>query len=164
VTNRVHIIYKAIDIANWFISQYDRECGDVITHLKLQKLLYYSEAWTQTILNRQLFQESIEAWAHGPVVREVFNVFKDYKWNPLDPSAKVIKFDNDVLDILEQVLDIYGGTSAKVLERMTHKSQPWIDARDGSSIDERCNNKIDKEELKRYILTRYGDTLNREKR
>lgn len=57
--------YQAINIANWFINQFDRESGDNITHLKVQKLLYFSQAWYQVLKNEELFAEEIEAWAHG---------------------------------------------------------------------------------------------------
>ena len=78
--------YVAVDIANWFINQFDKESGDVVTHLKIQKLLYYSEAWSQLLLSRDIFQEDIEAWAHGPVVRSVYNEFSGNGWDPLTPS------------------------------------------------------------------------------
>lgn len=154
------MIYRALDVANWFINQFDKESGDVVTPLKLQKLLYYSECWCQILLGQALFSENIEAWAHGPVVREVFNEFKSAGWEPLNISGKLVDFDEEVVDVLEQVLEAYGNVSAKTLEQMTHQDQPWKDARGYLSPEARCSNIMSKEKMKDYFLKKYGDKLN----
>jgi len=147
--------YRAIDIANWFISQFDKDVGDVVTHLKVQKLLYFGEAWCQALLDRELFYEEIEAWAHGPVVREVFNEFKDCGWQPLSANGDIIKLDEDVENVLKQVLDVYGEASAKTLENITHSHKPWLDARGDLSPEARCNNKMPKESIRKYFIEKY---------
>jgi uncharacterized phage-associated protein len=147
--------YKAIEVANWFIDQFDRESGGLITHLKVQKLLYFAEAWCQALLDRELFEESMEAWAHGPVVREVFDVYRDYGWEPLTASDEIIEFDSDVEDVLNQVLDVYGEVSAKTLEKMTHKDKPWLDARGDLGPEERCTSILPKESIKTYFIEKY---------
>lgn len=152
--------YKAVDVANWFIEQFDKDAGDVITHLKLQKLLYFAEAWTQLLLDRELFDENIEAWAHGPVVREVFNEFQGSGWQPLVASSNVIDFDEEVNDVLEQVLDAYGNVSAKTLEHMTHNDRPWIEARGALAPEARCSNIISKELIKEFFVEKYKDSLD----
>lgn len=153
-------VYKALEVANWFINQFDKESGDVITHLKLQKLLYYSECWCQLLLDRQLFSENIEAWAHGPVVREVFDEFKEAGWEPLSIKGELVDFDEEVVEVLEQVLEAYGNVSAKTLERMVHQDQPWKEARGSLSLEARCSNVISKEKMKAYFKKKYGDRLN----
>lgn len=157
---RFVMTYKAIDIANWFIEQFDKNAGDVITHLKLQKLLYFAEAWTQLLLDRELFDENIEAWAHGPVVREVFNEFQGAGWQPLTASSDIIDFDKDVTGVLEQVLDAYGNVSAKTLEYMTHSDRPWIEARGALAPEARCSNIISKESIKDFFVEKYKDALD----
>ena len=57
-------MYKSRQIADWII----HKTHGNITHSKLQKLLYYCQAWHYTIFNEVLFDERIEAWTHGPVV------------------------------------------------------------------------------------------------
>lgn len=151
--------YRALDVAMWFVSKFC-EHGDLVTHLKVQKLLYYAEAWTQTICNEPLFIEDIQAWAHGPVVPEVFHAFKEYGWHPLPAPEVIPSFDANILDVLEQVYDIYGEFSAKNLENMTHLDSPWIDARKGLSEEARCENVIPKEEIKKYFIAKYGDDLD----
>lgn len=147
--------YKAINIANWFIGQFDKEAGDVITHLKVQKLLYFSEAWCQVLLDQELFIENIEAWAHGPVVREVFFQFSDAGWNPLSVTGDIIEFDSNVKDLLFQILATYGNESAKTLEALTHQDQPWKDARGQLAPEAKCTNIIAKQSIKKYYAEKY---------
>ncbi|MFJ8528636.1 Panacea domain-containing protein [Bacillus sp. NPDC094106] len=68
-------------IAQYFISK-----GGNIDHLKLQKLVYYAQAWFVTIYpdKEPLFDEQIEAWSHGPVARSVHNRFRKYGINRLE--------------------------------------------------------------------------------
>ena len=153
------MIYKAIDVANWFINQFDKESGDVITHLKLQKLIYFSEAWSQVLLDRELFSENMEAWSHGPVVREVFSQFKSFGLNPLDATDDVIEFDSDVKDVLLQVMETYGNVSAKALEHLTHQDIPWKEARGDLSPEVKCSNSISKQSIKSFFNEKYGDKL-----
>ncbi|WP_138435352.1 Panacea domain-containing protein [Marinobacter shengliensis] len=153
-------MFKAIDVANWFIDKFDKDSGDVITHLKLQKLLYYAEAWTQVILDRSLIEENFEAWAHGPVVREVYNQFSHRGWNPLSPTDKPPVFDDDIENVLSDIMETYGEASAKTLENMTHQDRPWIEARHGLPPEARCNTVMTKESIKTFFLEKYSDQLN----
>jgi uncharacterized phage-associated protein len=150
-------MYQAIQVANWFISK-AAESGDLFTHLKVQKLLYYAEAWTQVLLDQNLFNEKIQAWAHGPVVPEVFQAFKEYGWNPLPipPSNPIPNLDNDILEVLTQVYDTYGDLPAKTLESMTHDDAPWITARGTLEPEERCEVVMPKDRIKEYFKHKYA--------
>ncbi|MDR1041744.1 MAG: DUF4065 domain-containing protein [Deltaproteobacteria bacterium] len=68
---RVTIINSAIAVANWFIERNRKESGD-LTHLKLQKLLYFAQGWHLAYYDVPLFEDPIEAWKYGPVVRSVY--------------------------------------------------------------------------------------------
>ena len=148
--------YKAIDIANWLIFK-AAEYGDLITHLKVQKLLYYSEAWVQALLDKELFRENIQAWSHGPVVPEVFHALKSHQWNclPVPDEKLIIKIDNEYLDVLNQVFDTYADIPAKTLELMTHNDEPWINARGHLEAEERCEVIMPKNEIKIYFKNKY---------
>src|SRR3990167_5226316 len=113
--------HSASDVAKWFIAK-AAESGDLTTHLKVQKLLYYGEAWSQALTGEELLQEDLQAWAHGPVVPEVFREYRDYGWNalPVPAENEVPKFDAEVEDVLNQVFDTYGDLPAKTLEHMSH--------------------------------------------
>ena len=41
--------------------------------MKLQKLCYYSQAWSLVWDEEPLFPEEFEAWANGPVCSELFH-------------------------------------------------------------------------------------------
>ncbi|MEM8641961.1 MAG: type II toxin-antitoxin system antitoxin SocA domain-containing protein [Cyanobacteria bacterium P01_G01_bin.54] len=152
--------YKAIDVAKWFVSHFDPDVGDVITPLKLQKLLYYAEAWSQVLLDDELFVEQIQAWTHGPVVLEVYEGFKDYGWRPIDPLEVELELDSETEEILNQILAVYGELSARTLEKMTHSDQPWLKTREGYAIEARCNEIIPKQEIKSSFLDKYRRELN----
>ncbi|WP_225181379.1 Panacea domain-containing protein [Pectobacterium aroidearum] len=148
--------YRAENIATWFILKF-AESGDVVTHLKIQKLLYYAEAWCQVINNSELFVEKIEAWAHGPVVPEVFHLYKKHGWNPLPipKDKKHPKLSPKTKKILNQVIESYGELPAKTLENMTHNDEPWINARKGLEPEERCEVVIPKADIKSFFKKKY---------
>ena len=121
-------MHTALDVAAWFLNEIDREAGDSITNLKLQKLVYYAQAWSLALLNRPLFGDAVEAWAHGPVVNSVYQEYKGYEFGTLPRSRKRPQFAPQELTLLEDVLAVYGEHSAKFLENLTHEEEPWCQA------------------------------------
>lgn len=111
------------------------ERGSEITNLKLQKLLYYAQAWNLAFTGKPLFIESVEAWVHGPVVPTVFRRFRDYRWRTIN-SPVVQCEDDSVRKLAAAVLDAYGKFDATQLERLTHHESPWREARHGLDPDE----------------------------
>lgn len=118
-------MHSALDIAAWFLNEVDRRAGDSITNLKLQKLVYYAQAWAVTLLGRPLFAEAVEAWAHGPVVDAVYQEYKGHRYSGLPGSRKKPRFSPEERVVLEDVLAVYGEHSAKFLEALTHSEGPW---------------------------------------
>jgi uncharacterized phage-associated protein len=119
----------------------------LITNLKLQKLLYYSQAWYLAIADRPLFDERIEAWVHGPVVPPVFGSFKQFRARPIsaipiDGTIEAGLKDRPISDHVREILDIYAGFTGGQLESLTHKEAPWLEARNGLAPDEPSNNVI----------------------
>ncbi len=105
-----------------------------MTAMKMQKLVYYSQAWSLVWDERPLFPERIEAWANGPVVPELFaahrGLFIISRDNiPGDPDA----LDHMAIETIDAVLLYYGDKSSQWLSEVTHSEQPWQDARDGIS-------------------------------
>lgn len=143
--------WKALDIAKWFVNATDRESGDDITHLKLQKLLYYAQGWSLAIFDRPLFAEDLEAWAHGPVVVSVWDQFKSFGFQSLPEQKTTRRLDDEAQKLLKAVNSRYGIFTAKHLEKMTHSESPWLNARGDLPIDARCNNKISKKDMKEHF-------------
>ncbi len=132
-------------------------CGDrgmKLTNLKLQKLLYYVQAWKLALDHEPLFVDDIEAWVHGPVVPRVFRRFKALRWEPLPCQDDPIK-DAKVVSHIKAVLTRYDKFSAGQLEQLTHSEAPWVEARKGLEPDEPSNRVIPKARMECY----YGSRL-----
>ena len=61
----------ALDVAAYVLTKF-KESGRDVTHMKLQKLLYYAQAWSAVWDERALFDERVEAWVNGPVIPSVY--------------------------------------------------------------------------------------------
>src|SRR5688572_8488221 len=96
------------DIADWFLAQADPRAGDSISHLKLQKLLYYAQAWALVLLDQPLFAENFQAWVHGPVLPSVYRKYQGSSYEPLPPPASVPRFAPEIETLLEDVFRLYG--------------------------------------------------------
>jgi uncharacterized phage-associated protein len=142
---------SALEIANYFLYRVDREAGDMISPKKLQKLVYYAQVWSMVLRNKPLFAQTIEAWIHGPVVREVWEVHKEYKFNAIpQPETPLPAFESDEIEVLEYVWNRYGELSAHQLEKLTHAENPWLNARVGLAPDQRSSNPVSLEDMKAY--------------
>ena len=124
-----------------------------ITHLQLQKLLYYAQGWTLAMRDRPLFNSEVQAWKHGPVVPEVFPKFTDYG---SDAIARHEALDDATLTeddraMVEYVWRGYGGFSASRLREMTHSESPWNEARNGVPIDAASRSTISRESMGGYF-------------
>jgi uncharacterized phage-associated protein len=142
----------AIDVAKYFLKMVDMEVGESVTHLKLQKLVYYAQAWTLAFLGKPLFAEDFEAWQHGPVIPSLYFHFKDYSYNPIPKSVLPNEnvFSDEEKNVLDIVWDVYSKFDAKHLEKISHNEKPWNAARGDCKEDDKCNEVISKEVIKEY--------------
>jgi len=128
-----------------------------VTPLLLQKLLYYVQGLTSIRNGGMAFKEDCRAWVHGPVYVEVYNLFKDFKYNPIDDDRfAVLENSEDVLTedqkkIIDLVIETFGMYGGKTLERITHKEEPWKAARKGYDDDISSNEIISKESIRDYF-------------
>ncbi len=141
-------------VATWILNHVDRGSGEAITHLKLQKLVFYVEAWFLANFDRPLFQDA-QAWTHGPVFRSIYNKYKGSQWEAL-PSERVVKFSSELEGFISAVYEEYGQFSAKRLERMTHEEDPWKITRGDLPLEARCDDPIDKLLTRNYYAQRLG--------
>jgi uncharacterized phage-associated protein len=142
-------VTRAIDIAEFFID-FTHKHGDLITNLKLQKLVYYAHAWYIALNKEKLFAEPIEAWVHGPVIPSVYRRFKQYGWNPISFQPDDVNLTPEITDFLHEIMDAYGGYTGYELEKMTHSETPWKNARGNLAPDEASNNIISNDDLISY--------------
>lgn len=117
---------------------------------KLQKLAYYSQAWHLVWEGEPLFKEPIEAWANGPVVRALYNVhrgkFRISSWR----EGKRRNLTDKQRESIDAVLGFYGDKSGHWLSELTHKEDPWRNARKGLDPNERGNRRITHGALNEY--------------
>ncbi|MGZ5135866.1 MAG: Panacea domain-containing protein, partial [Flavitalea sp.] len=123
--------YYVHHIAEKIILRTDSEKGDIISNLKLQKLLYYMQGYHLAFFGDKLFEDNLEAWTYGPVVPDVYHRFKENRslGIDLDPDRyKEIPLKPEEEDMFSQVMTEYGKFSAIKLMEMTHKEAPWKEA------------------------------------
>lgn len=146
------------NMANVFdVAKYILEMHGNTTTMKLQKLCYYSQAWTLAWDDMPLFDEDFEAWANGPVCRQLYNAHRG-KFNI--SSAMIENGDSSKLTFEQKeniniVLNDYGDKEPYWLSGLTHSEKPWIDARKGCKDGDACSNIITKESMREY----YGGLL-----
>ena len=116
----------AFDVASYIL----QKMGEM-SALKLQKLVYYSQVWSLVWDEKRLFEEDIEAWANGPIVKNLFH----YHRGTYQISSVLIGnprlLDQEQRDTVDAVLDYYGDKSAQWLINLTHMENPWIQTRRG---------------------------------
>ena len=139
-------IYDALTIAKWIINKIHPE------PLKLQKLLYLAQGYSYAFYDRPLFHDELEGWVHGPVVRKIYDMFKEYQYNSIDINYEVEELDDDAKDVLNYVLDNFSKYDAKYLEELSHNQEPWILSRNGLDPDERSDKTISKESIANYFV------------
>jgi uncharacterized phage-associated protein len=125
---------RANDVAKYFLmltASGVEDAGEAMTHLKLQKLLYYTQGFHLALYNEPLFADRIEAWGHGPVVNTLWGVYRGYGAAPI-PAAEDFDPDETLAAqqkaLLNDVWNAYGQFSAWKLRDMTHREPPWRDA------------------------------------
>lgn len=144
---------QASTVSDFFIASLHNS-GDPLSNLKLQKLLYYAQAWHLAIFDKPLFSEKIEAWVHGPVVVSEYHRFKGYAWQPIMENPTLPNLDHEIEAHLKEVLDIYGSKNAHELELLTHAEAPWLNARKGIPEDELSNEVVSLDEMKTFYRAR----------
>ncbi len=126
--------YRANTIAKFFINKASEEIigengeKEGITNLKLQKILYFAQAYFLTSqMKKALFSEKIEAWKYGPVIPSVYHEFKSNGNKPIVETYD-LNIDSDDEELLNEVWGIFGQYSAGHLVDMTHSHKPWKEA------------------------------------
>ncbi|MEM9538469.1 MAG: type II toxin-antitoxin system antitoxin SocA domain-containing protein [Cyanobacteria bacterium P01_E01_bin.42] len=130
---------SARDVAQYFLAlAYDNNdsAGELISNLKLQKLLYYAQGLYLALRDRPLFAESIESWIHGPAIPEIYDRYKQYGSGslPFPENFDYTKFEDEIKEVLEEVYEVYGQFSAWKLRNLTSNEPPFKNTPTGSEI------------------------------
>ena len=131
------------------------QCED-ITPLALQKALYYIQGFHFAFYRTFLFPEDCQAWTHGPVYRDIYFRYRDYRFDPIE---KTTTFDTSVFSasekaICDSVINNLCCYSGKILERFTHNEAPWLTTR-GDLPDSAPSDRI----IEKSVIGTYFDAV-----
>lgn len=121
----------------------------------LQKLVYYAQAWYLAWYDEPLFPQDVEAWAQGPVVREVFNDHRGRRTISELPHGDPAALSDDQARALDAVLSMYPDESGLALSKRTHAEVPWLTARHGLAPGEASDRQISQDVMRDYYRN-YG--------
>lgn len=126
--------YCARDIAAYIVN-YSIKNKNYVSNLKLQKLLYYVQAYFAIKRNEPCFSEDFEHWRHGPVIPEIYSEYKAYfNENITDyQEHKNIILKDKIL--INKVIESYSNYNAWDMVRKTHKEDPWINTDENEIIE-----------------------------
>lgn len=146
-------------LVEWFLHK------QKMSHKKIQKLCYYAQAWSQTLDQMDIIDGiEFEAWVHGPVNTEIWNMCKKFGWRNIMVSKEFVSesqkeinaaFSKRQTRILDLVWKTYKDCGADELEEMTHQEDPWKKARQGLSAFAPSHNLISRQDMRDYYINFY---------
>jgi len=159
--------YDVNDVADYIIMSLNSDESFSLINLKLQKLVYYVQAWCLGIQSVPFMSGRFEAWVHGPVCRPLYDRFKDSKSlyayigveDVRNRNAKAI-FEQEDVEFMDYILENYARFSGTQLEAMTHSEKPWIDARKGAAPMDKCENEITQDSMREFYGKKYSEIPN----
>ncbi|MCX6023837.1 MAG: DUF4065 domain-containing protein [Chloroflexi bacterium] len=134
------------------VAQYILDQNGSMTTWKLQKLVYYCQAWSLVWDDEPLFEEPIEAWANGPVVRVLYELHKGQYTIRTIRRANPSRLTLTQKETIDAVLEAYGNKDGVWLRDLTHREKPWKETRQRSGLreDERGNAIINLDDMEEY--------------
>lgn len=152
---------KAIDIAYYMLSK------KPLTPKQVQKLLYYAYSLYLIKYNdnynpdnmNKLFDDKIEAWKHGPVIRNVYDEIKNvaYSYETITCKDNVRLSDTKIENFIDKILAVYGNCSGYDLEKMTHSELPWQVTYEDCDGEARCNKVISDALIYNFFSNKYKE-------
>lgn len=135
------------DVAKYIL----KKTGSISTW-KLQKLCFYSQAWSLAWTGKPIFDEEFEAWSNGPVCPILF---KAHKGKFSVGKNDIVKGDSsnlgsDQKETIDVVLADYGSMEPYALRELSHSEAPWKNARCGVPDGMPCSNVITKDSMGEY--------------
>ena len=143
-----------------YIIQFSNEHGDLVTNLKLQKLVYYAQAWYLALNDEPLFDDRLEAWVRGPVQPNLYQDYKNFGWNPISADLGPVAISPHIKSHLDEVMSVYGEMTGFHLERLTHQEDPWLKARGSWPKDVPSNSVISHEDMKDFYKVMANEEEN----
>lgn len=155
------IDYK--QLSDYIIMKCNKD-GKEITNKKLQKMMFYCQAYHIAKYRKNLIDNEFEAWVHGAVLPELYNEYSDHGYNAIN------KFNNQEYNkirevfgeylcrFLDKIIDKFSSFTGNQLEKLNHSESPWQEARKGYAPEQICNEIITKDSIYYY----YSNLLYKE--
>jgi uncharacterized phage-associated protein len=153
------VVSNAIDTAKFFVylATLESEEPMLLTPMHVQKLLYYAQGWHLAAKGKPLFRETVEAWAHGPVVREVYARFAKYGNQPIPCGGTIPgSLSKDDLVFVRSIWASYREFSAPALWKMTHSERPYLETRKGLDQSAPSDRPISRDIMREFFEAQYG--------
>jgi len=132
------------------VAAYILQRAGQMTAMKLQKLVYYCQAWSLVWDARPLFNERIEAWVSGPVIPDLYSLHRGQFMISEWPRGNPGRLDATAQETVNAVVEYYAGHTAQWLSDLTHAEDPWRHAREGIPEGERGDREITPAALEEY--------------
>ena len=143
---------KLVAVSKYIVS----ETKD-ITNLAVQKLLYFCQLVSYAINNKPMFMDTCEAWKFGPVYTPIYYRLNKYTYDPISAKEfdnfEVINLDEQDKKIIDAVINTFGMLSGSKLRDISHKTEPWQQARKGLGPEDNSNEIIKNKSIKEYVKT-----------
>lgn len=145
--------------------EYSDIVKDALTSPAYMKMLYFIQGVYSALYGKFIFAEDCRAWVHGPVYPEVYDLFRDFKYNPIDDARfALLEGNEDVLTddekkVINLVVNTFGMYGGKVLEKITHNEEPWMEARKGYGDSIPSSELLTKDRIMKYYIAvnqKYG--------
>ncbi len=142
--------YPVLEIANkLLLKARETAGGELMSNLKLQKMLYYEQGYHLAKFGSPLFDDDIEAWMYGPVVPSVYYHFNAFGASGISPeNEEEISLNTLEEKLFDEVYRAYSPYSAIGLMNMTHEEKPW------KSTPVKAGNVISKDKMAKFFKTK----------
>lgn len=151
---------KKIVIAHYFMAKSKKSGRKDFTNKKLQKLIFYAQAWNLVFNNEKIINDKFEAWIHGAAIPSLYRHYKKFGFSQIDEKYEDEEFDTlteKEKTLLDEIWEVYGKYDADYLELLNHSEEPWQKARQNSTPFEPSRAVISEKDMKSY----YGDKLGK---
>ena len=140
------VLATVFDVAKYILEK----CGSMST-MKLQKLCYYAQAWSLVWDDAELFKNDFEAWANGPVCKELYLATKGiFSVNAHNENGNSDNLNYNQKDTIDRVLEHYAHHNPQWLSQLTLLEAPWREARIGIPAGVGSDRIISKESMAMY--------------
>ena len=152
---------KVYAVAHYFMYKNQESGRTDFTLKKLQKLLFYSQAWMLVLEDCRLFDAKFKAWVHGAAIPELYKTYRKYDFGVITEKAdegKIKQLSDNEKSVLDNVWSVYGKYDADYLEALHRVEEPWRHTRGDMPAGERSDMDFNEDVMKSYYSKKHKET------